>query len=137
MSIQNLDNNELNNQIEKFILENYSHIQNKEILQSIQNEKKNEIIEAIKNKSIENVDDNINEYLQLPIYKIAYQNFKNIIDIKEEKKNKLQNVSYSNAYKCYKCGSNKTSVVYLQTRSCDEPMTAFIKCVKCQNQFIN
>ena len=99
--------------------------------------KKNEIMNYFKNNSI-NISDitNIPELLDTPIHNIAYNNFKNIIQKKEEKKNKLENVSYSNAYKCYKCGNNKTSVVYVQTRSCDEPMTAFVKCIKCQNQFI-
>ena len=94
-----------------------------------------ELYLKINNISINDIKD-IKQLFEIPIYKIANLNFKNIHIIKEEKKNKLENVSYSNAYKCFKCGNNKTSVVYVQTRSCDEPMTAFVKCIKCQNQFI-
>ena len=122
-----------------------SHINNKyhnlssDIRENIKLEKKNEILTYLEKNSIdisELLETNIIELLETPIFKIAYSNFENIINIKEERRNKLENVSYSNAYKCFKCGNNKTSVVYVQTRSCDEPMTAFVKCIKCQNQFI-
>lgn len=128
---------------EKLDIEINEYIQNKyfylsdELIKNIKNEKKKEIELYLKinNISINDIKD-IKQLFEIPIYKIANLNFKNIHIIKEEKKNKLENVSYSNAYKCFKCGNNKTSVVYVQTRSCDEPMTAFVKCIKCQNQFI-
>lgn len=127
----------LNEEIDKYIKKKYYFISNQEIIQNIVIEKNNEISTYLEknNINISEIED-IQKLLNTPIYNIAYNNFKNIIHKKEEKKNKLENVSYSNAYKCYKCGNNKTSVVYVQTRSCDEPMTAFVKCIKCQNQFI-
>ena len=73
----------------------------------------------------------------LKVEEIAYDVFEDIIRKKEEMNNRLINASYTRAYKCYKCGGNQTSVVYVQTRSSDEPMTAFIRCVKCQHQFRN
>ena len=122
-------------ELEKYVYCKYNNLDNLH-LQNIIKQKKDEIIQAVNNNSIQLNYDNIQDILEKPIYTIALQNFKDIIHIKEEKKNKLENVSYSNAYKCFKCGNNKTSVVYVQTRSCDEPMTAFVKCIKCQNQFI-
>lgn len=124
-------------EISKFVEQKYFFCNN-DILNSIKLEKKNELVTFLEKENIQDIsDENIINYIQQPIYKTAYNNFNAIIKVKEEKRNKLENVSYSNAYKCYKCGSNKTSVVYIQTRSCDEPMTAFIKCIKCQNQFVN
>lgn len=126
----------LDTEIDNYVNNKYYNLSS-DIQKNIKLEKKNEILTYLEKKSI-NIGDikNISELLDLSNFEIAYSNFENIINIKEEKRNKLENVSYSNAYKCYKCGNNKTSVVYVQTRSCDEPMTAFVKCIKCQNQFI-
>lgn len=38
-------------------------------------------------------------------------------------------------YQCRKCGGRKTTQTQLQTRSADEPMTLFIKCFTCGNQW--
>ena len=123
-------------EIDNFVQRKYYYL-SKDITENIKIEKKNEILGYLKQNNIDIKDEeHITNLIETPIYKIAIKNFENIIKIKEEKKNKLENVSYSNAYKCYKCGNNKTSVVYVQTRSCDEPMTAFVKCIKCQNQFV-
>ena len=35
------------------------------------------------------------------------------------------------AFKCMKCGSEKTTYYQLQTRSADEPMTTFVQCTQC------
>ena len=42
-------------------------------------------------------------------------------------------VSYN--FKCRKCGSNKCSYYQMQTRSADEPMTNFITCLNCVNNW--
>jgi DNA-directed RNA polymerase subunit M/transcription elongation factor TFIIS len=54
---------------------------------------------------------------------------------KEYIEQKENNISYSNAYKCYKCGESKAKVTQAQTRSADEPMTTFVTCMVCQNTF--
>jgi DNA-directed RNA polymerase subunit M/transcription elongation factor TFIIS len=54
---------------------------------------------------------------------------------KEFIEQKENNISYSNAYKCYKCGESKAKVTQAQTRSADEPMTTFVTCMVCQNTF--
>lgn len=38
-------------------------------------------------------------------------------------------------YQCRKCKGRKTTQFELQTRSADEPMTMFIKCITCGNQW--
>lgn len=39
------------------------------------------------------------------------------------------------AFTCGKCKSKKTTFVLLQTRSADEPMTAYIQCHACQSRW--
>lgn len=38
-------------------------------------------------------------------------------------------------YTCSRCKNKKCSYYRLQTRSCDEPMTTFIKCMKCSKEW--
>lgn len=53
-------------------------------------------------------------------------------ELKEYKKN---NMAATNLYKCYKCGERKCQVMQMQTRSADEPMTNFVTCLVCHNNF--
>jgi transcription elongation factor S-II len=39
------------------------------------------------------------------------------------------------AFTCRRCHSKKTTYVQLQTRSADEPMTTFVSCLSCDNQW--
>ena len=39
------------------------------------------------------------------------------------------------AFKCRRCGSEKTTYYQMQTRSADEPMTQFITCLTCGNRW--
>ena len=38
-------------------------------------------------------------------------------------------------FTCEKCKSNETTYYEMQTRSADEPMTAFISCFNCENRW--
>lgn len=38
-------------------------------------------------------------------------------------------------FKCYKCKGNKCTYYQLQTRSADEPMTTFVTCIDCGNNW--
>lgn len=38
-------------------------------------------------------------------------------------------------FKCHRCGQKQCSYYQLQTRSADEPMTTFIKCLVCNNEW--
>jgi len=41
----------------------------------------------------------------------------------------------STAFKCGRCKARETTFFQLQTRSADEPMTIFIRCIKCGNRW--
>ena len=42
---------------------------------------------------------------------------------------------YTDQFKCRKCNQRKCTYYMLQTRSADEPMTAFITCINCKNKW--
>ena len=42
---------------------------------------------------------------------------------------------YEGIFKCGKCKSKKTTYFQLQTRSADEPMTTFVTCKDCGNNW--
>ena len=48
---------------------------------------------------------------------------------------KEPDLSVDGLFKCGKCKTMKTTFYCLQTRSADEPMTAFINCLKCGNRW--
>lgn len=54
---------------------------------------------------------------------------------KEEKEEHENDIEYSDAYKCYKCGESKCKIAMKQIRGADEPMTTFVKCLVCGNAF--
>lgn len=58
-----------------------------------------------------------------------------LIKKKEYIEQRENNISYSDAYKCYKCGESKCKISQSQTRSADEPMTTFVTCLVCYNTF--
>lgn len=43
--------------------------------------------------------------------------------------------SYSTFYTCGRCKKKKTTYYQMQTRSADEPMTVFFRCVECGNKW--
>ncbi|KAL0229125.1 hypothetical protein GEMRC1_013745 [Eukaryota sp. GEM-RC1] len=43
--------------------------------------------------------------------------------------------SSTDMFKCGKCGHKKTTYTQKQTRSADEPMTTFVRCVVCDNRW--
>lgn len=48
---------------------------------------------------------------------------------------KKNNIAATDLYKCYQCGERKCQVRQVQTRGADEPMTLFITCLVCHNEF--
>ena len=58
-----------------------------------------------------------------------------LIKKKEYVEQRENNIAYSDAYKCYKCGESKCKITQAQTRSADEPMTTFVVCLVCHNTF--
>ncbi len=60
------------------------------------------------------------------------EQFKDLLEIKNiEEPLELK----EGVFQCTKCNSKKTYSYQLQTRSCDEPMTNFIKCGNCGNKW--
>jgi len=51
------------------------------------------------------------------------------------RKYKEENLAATTNYECRKCHERKCSVIQLQTRGADEPMTNFITCLVCGNVF--
>lgn len=49
--------------------------------------------------------------------------------------NKCKDDDYEGMFKCGKCKSKKTTYFQLQTRSADEPMTTFVTCKDCGNNW--
>lgn len=58
-----------------------------------------------------------------------------ILKKKQYIEHRENNISYSDAYKCFKCGESKCKITQAQTRSADEPMTTFVVCLVCKNTF--
>lgn len=58
-----------------------------------------------------------------------------VLKKKEYIEQRENNIVYSDAYKCFKCGESKCKITQAQTRSADEPMTTFVVCVVCHNTF--
>jgi DNA-directed RNA polymerase subunit M/transcription elongation factor TFIIS len=54
---------------------------------------------------------------------------------KEYIEQRENNIAFSDAYKCRKCGESKSKITQVQTRSADEPMTTFVVCLVCHNTF--
>lgn len=63
------------------------------------------------------------------------EKWSHIIKKKEYVEQRENNIAYSDAYKCRKCGESKCKITQAQTRSADEPMTTFVVCLVCHNTF--
>lgn len=46
-----------------------------------------------------------------------------------------QDEGYAGMFQCGKCKSKKTTYYQMQTRSADEPMTAYVTCLGCNNRW--
>ena len=54
---------------------------------------------------------------------------------KDKLKYELKPEAMTDMFKCRKCGSRSCSYYEFQTRSADEPMTQFITCLECKNNW--
>ena len=48
---------------------------------------------------------------------------------------KKNNMATTDIYQCRKCKKRKCTIRQMQTRSADEPMTTFVKCVECGTEW--
>jgi len=111
----------------------------------------NEIYESKLMHILNNLDENNdihNNYLcnaiknnELDISKIPYmkphetfpKNWDHIIDKIKNAEEKKKNLNVVESFPCKKCGCKKHTIVQMQTRGADEPMTVFITCQMCGN----
>ncbi len=116
-----------------------NHDFNKEYVVPIYNEKMNNLLIALKNNTeFTNITiKKINpKYIGfLPFEKLFPEKWNIVIAKLEEKEQHENNIVYSDAYKCFKCGESKCKISMKQIRSMDEPMTTFVKCLVCGNAF--
>ena len=87
---------------------------------------------------VKNDEIDIKNIANMSVYDIFPENWKEIIELKSKKdklKYELKPEAMTDAFKCRKCGSRRTSYYEVQTRSADEPMTQFITCLDCSNRW--
>ena len=92
---------------------------------------------SFKNKIL-NDEFDLNTISKLSCYDIFPENWEKLIKKKMEKdKLKYENKTeaMTDMFKCSKCGSRKCIYYEVQTRSADEPMTQFITCLTCKNNW--
>jgi DNA-directed RNA polymerase subunit M/transcription elongation factor TFIIS len=99
------------------------------------NIKQNLVDERINNKSFrKNIIGNKIDLKQIAFFTPAQlhpEKWQCFIEKQKCIKERENNIKYSDAYKCYKCGESKSKISLVQTRSADEPMTMFITCLVC------
>ena len=110
---------------------------------NIYNNKFDDIIENIKPKNsinntfllkeIKNNNFDLEKIAFMTPQKLFPERWKKIIDRKNMIEYKKKNIATTDMYKCFKCNKRKCVVSQYQTRSADEPMTTFVKCLVCEN----
>lgn len=125
---------------------------NKQIVQSLENkffmilykDRVRSITMNLQNKSNGFLDRLKNGSISLDnIGKITHQEMNTFIwddiirkKIERDMQNHEQNTEgISNIFKCGKCNKRETQYTQVQTRSADEPMTTFVTCVNCGNNW--
>lgn len=108
---------------------------------SIYNEKCNELFELLDKKSrlysqelVEKIDTNFVDVQQVAFLspsELNEGNWKEIRDKINYKNHVKTNHETTDLYKCPKCGERKATVMLMQTRGADEPITTFITCQHC------
>lgn len=66
------------------------------------------------------------------LYRKQWDNIVKRLDYIDFKKN---NMATTDVYECRKCKDRKCHIYQAQTRSADEPMTTFVTCVTCGNNW--
>jgi DNA-directed RNA polymerase subunit M/transcription elongation factor TFIIS len=72
-------------------------------------------------------------YLQ--IHQLDSERWGPLIARKRMREDKMNNASTTDRFKCAKCKHRKSTVWMMQTRSADEPMTTFVRCLVCSHTF--
>lgn len=137
---------QIENSIYEFTLD-YARINNSAdyLLEYIYNDKFLDLKNNLdKNSDIQNnylYDVVVNKVIDLT--KIAYMssielfpdNWEKLIKRRELIEDKKNNMATTDIYTCRRCKHNKCITYEMQTRSCDENVTIFVKCVNCAFTF--
>lgn len=108
-----------------------------ETCEYIYNEKTEQIIDLIKidvNKFKENLKNKkiiTEEIAFLSPQELDPSKWKKELEKRKKARKNLQEANITTEYTCSKCKCQKHTVVSLQTRSADEPITHFITCTNC------
>jgi len=54
---------------------------------------------------------------------------------KDKNMGEMNDAAATDEFKCYKCKKRKCTYYQMQTRSADEPITTFVSCLNCGNQW--
>tara|TARA_B110000285_G_scaffold2803_1_gene2931 strand:- start:1969 stop:2496 length:528 start_codon:yes stop_codon:yes gene_type:complete len=91
----------------------------------------------LKNKILENKIDprNISSLSRYDIFPEIWGELLKKLAEKDKLKYELKPEAMTDMFKCRKCGSRSCAYYEFQTRSADEPMTQFITCLDCNNNW--
>ena len=78
---------------------------------------------------------NISSLSKYDIYPEVWSELLSRLAEKDKLKYELKPEAMTDMFKCRKCGSRSCSYYEFQTRSADEPMTQFITCLDCNNNW--
>ena len=78
---------------------------------------------------------NISTVSKYDIYPEVWSELLSKLAEKDKLKYSLKPEAMTDMFKCRKCGSRSCSYYEFQTRSADEPMTQFITCLDCNNNW--
>jgi transcription elongation factor S-II len=91
-------------------------------------------------KKLKKKEINVNDIALLTPQEIFPEHWKNIVERRKQNNDCLYSKrpeSYSTIYTCGRCKNKKVSYVQIQTRSADEAMTVFYRCIVCRNTWKN
>lgn len=83
----------------------------------------------------------VHDLLTLPFTELASEELRGERDaakkweMAERRSDLTPHVTVTDAFRCGKCRERQCSYYQMQTRSADEPMTTFVRCVKCGNRW--
>ena len=95
--------------------------------------KNDELLPRIKNKEIDLAK--IAFMTPQQLFKRKWEKYLEKQKAEEECMYSLGKENITDEFKCGRCKKNKTSYYQLQTRSADEPMTTFVRCIHCGNRW--
>jgi transcription elongation factor S-II len=106
-----------------------------ELRETIYNDKVINLLDYLKQNEIDTKKESLGILVNSSVDKLYPKIYKEIKKRKKYKEDKLKNQAFTNAFPCRRCGAKKATFYQMQTRSADEPMTTFIKCLNCGNKW--